>query len=128
MVWGIKGSLVVYTLVEQDSQRPPIDFSTVAATVVDFGSKVGESAGLAGQFSASFDLGRDVLYRSGQLAKFFFVLWMFRVNIQSLRDGRGPLHLAGRCLASHLGVLCPCHVCISMRIPAPQSRSALPLL
>jgi hypothetical protein len=58
---GFEGSLVVYALVEEYAQRPPVDLARVSLAFVYFGCQVGEGAGLARERLVRDEIGGDVL-------------------------------------------------------------------
>jgi hypothetical protein len=61
MAAGFEGPLVVYALVEEHTQRPPVDLARVPLAFVYFGGQIGEGSRLARQRLARYEIGRDVL-------------------------------------------------------------------
>lgn len=61
MTAGFKGPLVVYALVEEHAERPPVNFARVSLSFVHFGREIGEGTGLACQGLVRDKVGGDVL-------------------------------------------------------------------
>jgi hypothetical protein len=64
---GEETHLVVDALVEEHTERPPVDLARVALALVHLGREIGERARLAGQRLVGGEVGRDVLSLSAEL-------------------------------------------------------------
>ena len=62
--WPGGTNLVVYALVEQHTQRPPVCPDIVAAARVHFRREIRQGAGLACQYLPRDDVGSDILSHS----------------------------------------------------------------
>lgn len=89
MAAGFKGPLVVYALVEENTQRPPVDLARVALAFIYFRSQVGEGTRLARQRLMRREIGGDVLQA---------LVWMrvagWEPSVQNQPNGRVPRSLA----------------------------------
>ena len=66
MATGFKWSLVIYALVEEHAQRPPVDFTRVAFAFVYFGGEIGECARFARQRLVWYKIRGNVLHVSAK--------------------------------------------------------------